>query len=106
MTDTALIQELTELTDDDRRLQAGALGDDIAAQLAYRRVTTRNADRLTEILDQQGWPTVTRVGADARGPAAGDPARPRLRSSRAGAVGTAPALRGHRGNGRLADCPA
>ncbi|NBE94603.1 hypothetical protein FE391_16475 [Nonomuraea sp. KC401] len=32
--------------------------------MTYRRVTTRNADRLTEIMDQYGWPTVTLVGEE------------------------------------------
>ncbi|TDC01093.1 hypothetical protein E1267_32895 [Nonomuraea longispora] len=32
--------------------------------MAYRRVTTRNADRLSEIMDQYGWPTVTLVGEE------------------------------------------
>ena len=65
MTDEALAQELIDMTEQDRRLQAGALGDDFAAQLAYRRVTVRNGDRLAEILGTHGWPTVTLVGAEA-----------------------------------------
>ncbi|MEV4640202.1 DUF6624 domain-containing protein [Actinoplanes sp. NPDC049548] len=65
MTNDALAQELIVMTDEDRALQAGALGDDPAAQLAHRRVTVRNADRLAAILDTYGWPTVTLVGADA-----------------------------------------
>lgn len=63
--DTNLANELTQMTDEDRRLQAGALSDDVAAQLAYRRVTTRNGDRLVEILDRHGWPTIDMVGAEA-----------------------------------------
>jgi hypothetical protein len=65
MTEEALAQELIDMTDEDRRLQGGALSDDVAAQLAYRRVTVRNGDRLAEILDTHGWPTVTLVGAEA-----------------------------------------
>lgn len=53
------------MTDEDRARQAGALSDDVAAQLAYRRVTTRNADRLVDIMAERGWPTVTLVGAEA-----------------------------------------
>jgi hypothetical protein len=65
MVDEALAQELIDMTEEDRRLQNGALSDDFAAQLAYRRVTVRNGDRLAEILDTYGWPTVTLVGAEA-----------------------------------------
>ncbi|MBB4693617.1 DUF6624 domain-containing protein [Paractinoplanes abujensis] len=65
MVNTALAQELIDMTDEDRRLQPGALGDDLAAQLAHRRVTTRNGDRLIEILDEHGWPTPDLVGPEA-----------------------------------------
>jgi predicted N-formylglutamate amidohydrolase len=65
MVDDALAQELMAMTDEDRRLQAGALGEDFAAQLAYRRVTVRNGDRLAEILDEHGWPTHGLVGPEA-----------------------------------------
>jgi hypothetical protein len=47
MTDDALAQELIDMTERDRRLQGGALGDDFAAQLAHRRVTVCNGI---------GWP--------------------------------------------------
>jgi hypothetical protein len=65
MTNDALAQELIALTDEDRALQAGALSGDPAARLAHRRVTVRNADRLAELLDAGGWPTVSLVGAEA-----------------------------------------
>lgn len=65
MVDDALAQELIDMTDEDRRLQAGALGDDFAAQLAHRRVTVRNGDRLAEIIDEYGWPTPELVGPEA-----------------------------------------
>jgi hypothetical protein len=48
-----------------RQLQSGALGGDFAAQLGHRRVTVHNGDRLTDILDNHGWPTVSLVGAEA-----------------------------------------
>jgi hypothetical protein len=65
MTDDALAQELIDMTEQDRRLQGGALSDDFAAQLEHRRVTVRNGDRLAEILDSHGWPTISSVGAEA-----------------------------------------
>jgi hypothetical protein len=65
MTDETLAQELIDMTEQDRQSQGGALGDDFAAQLAYRRVTVRNGDRLAGIMDSHGWPTVTSVGAEA-----------------------------------------
>ncbi|GLY03779.1 DUF6624 domain-containing protein [Actinoplanes sp. NBRC 101535] len=60
-----LAEELVTMTDEDRELQAGALSGDPAAQLAHRRVTTRNADRLSEIIDEHGWPGVRLVGEEA-----------------------------------------
>ncbi|GAB3965493.1 hypothetical protein GCM10029978_028350 [Actinoallomurus acanthiterrae] len=71
--DAALAAELVAMTDEDRRLQQGASAggeayqswaQDVGAQLAYRRVTTRNADRLDRILDEYCWPTITLVGAE------------------------------------------
>jgi hypothetical protein len=34
-------------------------------QLAWRRLTARTGDRLGEIMDEYGWPTVTLVGREA-----------------------------------------
>ncbi|SNY44945.1 DUF6624 domain-containing protein [Paractinoplanes atraurantiacus] len=65
MANDALAQELIDMTDEDRRRQAGALSDDFTAQLAHRRVTVRNADRLAEIIDEHGWPTAELVGPEA-----------------------------------------
>jgi len=65
MTDDGLAHELIDMTEQDRQLQSGALGDDFAAQLAYRRITVRNGDRLAEILESHGWPTISTVGAEA-----------------------------------------
>jgi hypothetical protein len=65
MTDDMLAQELIDMTEQDRRLQSGALGDDFAAQLTHRRVTVCNGDRLAEILDSRGWPTISSVGTEA-----------------------------------------
>ncbi|GAA2514650.1 DUF6624 domain-containing protein [Winogradskya humida] len=65
MVNDALAQELIDMTDEDRRLQPGALSDDFAAQLAHRRITVRNGDRLAGILDEHGWPTGELVGQEA-----------------------------------------
>jgi hypothetical protein len=73
VTGDEIAAELIRMTDEDLRHQRGASAggeayqrwaDDLAAQLAYRRVTTTNADRLSEIMDEYGWPTVTLVGAE------------------------------------------
>ncbi|MEV5711608.1 DUF6624 domain-containing protein [Actinoallomurus sp. NPDC052274] len=72
--DPALAADLIAMTDEDRRLQGDASAGgpayeewakDVTAQLAYRRVTTRNADRLDQIMDEHGWPTIGLVGAEA-----------------------------------------
>ncbi|AGZ40980.1 hypothetical protein AFR_13470 [Actinoplanes friuliensis DSM 7358] len=65
MVNDALAQELIDMTNEDRRLQPGALSDDFTAQLAHRRVTVRNGDRLAEIIDDHGWPTAELVGREA-----------------------------------------
>jgi len=65
MTNETLAQELIDMTAEDLRLQAGALSDDFAAQLEYRRVTVHNGDRLAEIIDAHGWPTARLVGEEA-----------------------------------------
>jgi hypothetical protein len=59
-----LAEELVRRTDEDRAAQPDPFGDDVDRQLAYRLVTTRNADRLAEIMDEHGWPTVALVGAE------------------------------------------
>lgn len=56
-----LTRELIAMTDEDLRLQPGALGTDPAARLAHRRVTVRNA----ELLDEHGWPGPALVGPEA-----------------------------------------
>jgi hypothetical protein len=73
VTGDEIAAELMRMTDEDLRLQQGAgaggeayrrWADDLAAQLDYRRVTTMNADRLGEIMDEYGWPTISLVGAE------------------------------------------
>lgn len=65
MVNEGLARELIDMTDEDRRLQTGALGEDFAARLAHRRVTVRNGDRLAEIIEKHGWPTAELVGQEA-----------------------------------------
>ncbi|GIJ45543.1 hypothetical protein Val02_24290 [Virgisporangium aliadipatigenens] len=63
-THKALAEELIRRTDEDKAAQPNPFGDDAAKQLAHRRITTDNADRLAEIMDEHGWPTVALVGAE------------------------------------------
>ena len=42
-----------------------ANSDDLAEQLAWRRLTARHGDRLGEIMDEYGWPTAELVGEEA-----------------------------------------
>ncbi|GAA1585902.1 hypothetical protein GCM10009678_80580 [Actinomadura kijaniata] len=60
-----LADELTAMAAADHAASPMANSDDFAEQLERRRLTARHADRLTEILDEHGWPTVPAVGADA-----------------------------------------
>jgi hypothetical protein len=87
MVNDALAQELIAMTDEDRRLQSRALGDDFAARLAYRRVTVRNGDRLADIIDEYGWPTADLVGQESSPPGVANSAARRLgKSALAGAA--------------------
>ncbi len=63
--DHDLAAELVAMTEADHAAQAGALDGTFEQQLAWRAVTTRNGDRLREILLAHGWPTAARVGEDA-----------------------------------------
>jgi hypothetical protein len=61
-----LAQEIRDMADEDLRLAPGAMDTAVfAAQLAWRRLTARHGNRLNEIMDTYGWPTVTLVGAEA-----------------------------------------
>ncbi|GHF55552.1 hypothetical protein GCM10010218_41360 [Streptomyces mashuensis] len=62
---TALAAELVAMAEADHRAAAGAHSDDVAQQLAWRRLTARHGDRLNEIMDAYGWPTARLVGEDA-----------------------------------------
>lgn len=57
--------DLLRMVTEDHAEQGSADSTDPAAQLAWRRVTARNADRLTEIMDEYGWPAEDRFGAEA-----------------------------------------
>lgn len=63
--DTALAGELMRMAAADHAATAGALSEDFAAQLAWRRLTARHGDRLAEIMDERGWPTAALVGEEA-----------------------------------------
>jgi hypothetical protein len=60
-----LAEELVAMGAADLRSAPGAGGDDPEAQLAWRRLTVRHGDRLGQIMDEHGWPTVALVGAEA-----------------------------------------
>jgi hypothetical protein len=61
-----LARELVALSEEDSRAAYATLDtDDVEVQLAWRRLTARNGDRLNEIMDSYGWPTVSMVGEKA-----------------------------------------
>ncbi|MER5490725.1 DUF6624 domain-containing protein [Streptomyces sp. NPDC002454] len=62
---SALAAELMAMAEADHRAAVHANGEDFADQLAWRRLTARHGDRLAAIMDEHGWPTADRVGADA-----------------------------------------
>ncbi|MEV7239190.1 DUF6624 domain-containing protein [Streptomyces sp. NPDC051020] len=61
----ALAEELTAMAAADHQSSAHANSDDPAEQLAWRRLTARHGDRLSEIMDEYGWPTAEDVGEEA-----------------------------------------
>ncbi|MFI6856657.1 DUF6624 domain-containing protein [Streptomyces sp. NPDC050416] len=61
----ALAEELTAMAAADHRASAHANSHDPAEQLAWRRLTARHGDRLSEIMDEYGWPTADMVGEEA-----------------------------------------
>jgi hypothetical protein len=61
-----LATELIAMSAADLELTPYGLGTaDYEHQLAWRRLTTRHADRLAEIMTAYGWPTIELVGAEA-----------------------------------------
>ncbi len=61
-----LAEELVALSEEDSRAAYATLNsDDVDMQLAWRRLTARNGDRLNEIMDEYGWPIVSMVGEEA-----------------------------------------
>ncbi|MGA5823792.1 DUF6624 domain-containing protein [Kitasatospora sp. NPDC094028] len=64
--DTAAVAaELNMMVAADHQAARDANSDDPAEQLAWRRLTARHADRLSEIMDAHGWPTAELVGEEA-----------------------------------------
>ncbi|MEU0589007.1 DUF6624 domain-containing protein [Streptomyces sp. NPDC006132] len=63
----ALAEELTAMAaaDHEKAVAGAAHSDDPAGQLSWRRLTARHGDRLSEIMDEVGWPTAALVGEDA-----------------------------------------
>ena len=61
----ALAAELVAMGAEDLRRAQDANSDDFEAQLAWRRLTATHGDRLNQIMDTHGWPTVRLVGAPA-----------------------------------------
>lgn len=61
----ALAAELTDMAAADHQSAVYANSDDFSEQLAWRRLTARHADRLSEIMNEYGWPTADMVGEDA-----------------------------------------
>ncbi|MEU9570172.1 DUF6624 domain-containing protein [Streptomyces massasporeus] len=62
-----LAEELAAMAaaDHEMAVTGAAHGEDPAGQLAWRRLTARHGDRLTEIMNEVGWPTAELVGEDA-----------------------------------------
>jgi hypothetical protein len=65
--DPALAEELMRMAERDHAAaHAGAAySPDVAVRLAWRRLTVEHGDRLDEIMDTYGWPTVSLVGTEA-----------------------------------------
>ncbi|MET9578731.1 DUF6624 domain-containing protein [Streptomyces sp. DT199] len=61
----ALAVELKDMAAADHQASARANSDDPAEQLAWRWLTARHGDRLSEIMNEYGWPTAERVGEEA-----------------------------------------
>ncbi|MFF8387349.1 DUF6624 domain-containing protein [Streptomyces kanasensis] len=61
----ALAEELTAMAATDHQSSAHANSDDPAERLAWRRLTVRHGDRLSQIMDEYGWPTAEDVGEEA-----------------------------------------
>ncbi|MFJ4562263.1 DUF6624 domain-containing protein [Streptomyces caelestis] len=61
----ALAEELTAMAAADHQSSVHANSDDPAEQLAWRWLTARHGDRLSEIMDEHGWPTAELVGEEA-----------------------------------------
>ncbi|MFD7508620.1 DUF6624 domain-containing protein [Streptomyces sp. NPDC059853] len=60
-----LAAELSAMAEEDHRTAPLGLSEDPAERLRWHRLTARHADRLNAIMDEYGWPTADRFGADA-----------------------------------------
>ncbi|GAA2450702.1 DUF6624 domain-containing protein [Streptomyces macrosporus] len=56
---------LRAMAERDRRSVHLANSEDVAERLAWRRLTAEHGDRLAEIMDEFGWPSVAAVGEEA-----------------------------------------
>lgn len=61
----ALAEELIAMAAADHQSSVHANSEDPAEQLAWRQLTARHGDRLSEIMDECGWPTAELVGEEA-----------------------------------------
>ncbi|MFB4195966.1 hypothetical protein [Streptomyces carpaticus] len=59
-----LAAELTAIAEEDHRTTPLAHSEDPAERLRRHRLTARHGDRLNAIMDEHGWPTADRFGAD------------------------------------------
>ncbi|MPY53327.1 DUF6624 domain-containing protein [Streptomyces acidicola] len=61
----ALAEELKAMAAADHQSAIRGPSDDPVEQLAWRRLTARHGDRLSEVMDEYGWPTAELVGEEA-----------------------------------------
>ncbi|MFH9348661.1 DUF6624 domain-containing protein [Kitasatospora sp. NPDC017646] len=63
--DPSLTAQLVAMMAEDNTAARLAHSADLAEQAAWRRLTARHGDRLSEIMAEHGWPTELAVGAEA-----------------------------------------
>lgn len=57
--------DLVAMAAEDHRSSHWANSSDHEEQLAWRRLTARNGDMLDRIMDEHGWPSISRFGEEA-----------------------------------------